>query len=61
MQKKVTKQDWVEMFREIGMSDDTMMKWHRVFETRHPEGHEDFLVWLGISAEEIAGIRSNSR
>ena len=61
MQRKMNKEDWVAMFREAGMSDDTMMKWHRLFETRHPEAHEDFLVWLGISSDEIARIRSNAQ
>ncbi len=61
MQKKVNKEDWVAMFREIGISDDAMMKWHRLFETRHPEGHEDFLVWLGIPSDEISKIRSNAQ
>ena len=61
MQKKISKEDWVVMFREIGMSDDAMMRWHRLFETRHPEGHGDFLAWLGISSDEITRIRSNAR
>jgi hypothetical protein len=43
------------------MSDDAMMKCHRLFETRHPEGHENFLVWLGISSDEITQIRSKAR
>lgn len=59
MQSKVSKEDWVAMFREIGISDNAMMKWHCLFETRHPQGHEDFLVWLGISSDEIAKIRAN--
>ena len=61
MQKKVNKAEWVAMFREVGMTDDMMMKWHRLFETRHPEGHEEFLAWLGITPDEIAKIRANSR
>jgi hypothetical protein len=61
MQRKINKEDWVAMFREVGMSDDAMMKWHRLFETRHPEAHEDFLVWLGIPSGEITLIRSNAR
>ena len=61
MQSKVKKDDWVAMFREIGLTDDDMMKWHRVFEKRHPEGHEDFLIWLGISSDERADIRDRSR
>lgn len=61
MQSNVSKDDWVAMFREIGLTEETMLQWHRLFETRHPEGHEDFLTWLGISPDEIATIRENSR
>lgn len=61
MQRKMNKEDWIAMFREVGMSDDAMMKWHRLFETRYPEGHADFLAWLGISSDEITRIRVNAR
>jgi hypothetical protein len=49
------------MFREVGLTDEAMKKWHKLFETRHPEGHKDFLTWLGISSDEINTIRANSR
>ena len=58
MQKYVNKEDWVAMFREIGLNDETMTKWHILFEARHPEGHADFLNWLGLSSEEIAKVRN---
>jgi hypothetical protein len=58
MQNNVNKEQWVAMFKEIGMTDETMMKWHRVFEKRHPDGHTAFLKWLGISSEEINKIRA---
>ena len=61
MQGNVNKEDWVAMFREIGLSDGVMKKWHQLFETRHPDGHEGFLNWLGISSDEINRIRANSR
>ena len=61
MQHHVSKNDWVAMFKEIGLDEDTMMKWHRVFEKRHPEGHEQFLAWLGIQPDEITQIRMNSK
>jgi hypothetical protein len=61
MQGKVNKEAWIDMFRQIGLDDDAMMKWHRVFETRHPDGHADFLAWLGISPEEITKMRARSR
>ena len=56
--KYVNKEQWVEMFRESGLDDATMMKWHRVFEGRNPEGHQEFLEWLGIPADDIKEIRS---
>ena len=61
MQHTVTKEEWVAMFRETGLDDDAMQKWHRLFETRHPEAHQDFLTWLGIPDDDIAAIRARSR
>lgn len=61
MQHNVTKDQWIAMFKEIGMNDDTMMKWHRLFEKRHPEGHGKFLEWLGVPADDITQIRMNCR
>ncbi len=61
MQNRVTVDDWVAMFREIGLDEATMMQWHRVFESRHPEAHRGFLEWLGLDAQRIEQIRNNSR
>lgn len=58
MQKNVNKEEWVAMFREIGLDDETMTKWHQLFESRHPEGHAAFLSWLGLSPDEIATVRN---
>lgn len=60
MQNNVSKDQWVAMFREIGLTEDATMKWHRLFETRHPDGHAAFLAWLGISPDEITRIRALS-
>jgi hypothetical protein len=46
------------MFRDIGLDDATMAKWHQTFESRNPEGHQEFLEWLGIPDAEITEIRS---
>ncbi|MES9824140.1 MAG: hypothetical protein ABW127_06875 [Candidatus Thiodiazotropha endolucinida] len=54
----VSKAQWVEMFREIGLDDTTMAQWHQVFEQRNPQGHQQFLEWLNIPSNEIAEIRS---
>jgi len=59
--KEVNKEQWVGMFREIGLTDEQMHQWHRVFEARHPAGHRSFLEWLGLPAQEIERIRAASR
>jgi len=61
MSKKVTKQEWVALFKDAGLSDAVMKKWHQLFESRHPEGHDSFLRWLGLPDAEIDVIRKNSR
>ncbi len=61
MKNHVTKEEWIAMFREIGLTDEAMGRWHRLFESRHPEAHQGFLEWLGIKATEIDTIRQASR
>lgn len=39
MGKKVNVEAWVAMFREIGLDDEKMNRWHHLFESRHPESH----------------------
>ncbi|APG23736.1 MerR family transcriptional regulator [Syntrophotalea acetylenica] len=58
MQKNVGKEDWVAMFKEVGLDDDAMKQWHQIFEKRHPEAHAEFLKWLGLSPDKIANIRT---
>jgi hypothetical protein len=58
MSKNVNVNEWVAMFQEIGLNKAQMEKWHKVFEARHPEGHQSFLQWLGLPAEEVAQIRA---
>lgn len=55
---KVNKEQWIEIFRETGLSDDQMKNWHRVFEKNSPEGHQEFLEFLNIPKEEIRAIRA---
>lgn len=49
---------WVQLFKEIGLDDDAMDKWHQLFEQRHPQGHKSFLEWLGLDAKRITEIRN---
>jgi hypothetical protein len=55
------KSDWVAMFREIGLDEPTMQRWHVVFEQRSPDAHQSFLEWLGEPAEDVDRIRNASR
>jgi len=61
MQKGISKEEWVSMFREINLDDAAMKKWHQIFEQKHPDGHQSFLEWLSIPAEEIARIRATHK
>ena len=55
------KDEWVEMFREIGLDDNTMRHWHVRFEARHPEAHQSFLEWLEVTEADAQRIREASR
>jgi DNA-binding transcriptional MerR regulator len=57
----VDKKLWVAMLRAAGMDQDARRRWHAEFERRAPDGHQEFLLSLGISADEVARIRSLSR
>ncbi|MBU5638564.1 hypothetical protein KOM00_17695 [Geomonas sp. Red69] len=56
---KVTVEEWTARFRAIGLDDAAMEQWHRLFERENPEGHQEFLEWLGLSPERIAAIRKH--
>ena len=61
MKNQVNVNEWVAMFREIGLDHAQMERWHKVFEARHPASHQSFLEWLGLKPEDIDRIRSRSR
>jgi DNA-binding transcriptional MerR regulator len=52
---------WVEMLEAAGMDQNARKRWHTEFERRAPEGHDEFLVSLGIPQKEVARIRRWSR
>lgn len=56
----VDKNMWVDMLEAAGMGEEDMLAWHREFEGRAPRAHEEFLLSLGIPAEEIRQIRELS-
>ncbi|MFC1702024.1 hypothetical protein ACFL1J_04695 [Pseudomonadota bacterium] len=54
----MNKEKWVLLFKEIGLDEATMTQWHKAFESRFPDGHQSFLEWLNIEANEIRRIRA---
>ncbi len=54
----MNKEKWVLLFNEIGLDEATMIQWHKAFEARFPDGHQSFLEWLNIEANEIRRIRA---
>ena len=60
-QGQMTKDNWVALFREAGLDDGMMHRWHEAFERRFPDAHQRFLEWLAIPAPEIERIRASSR
>ena len=57
----VNKKRWVEIMVAAGFSELEMKKWHQTFEQMEPQGHQEFLESLGISADEIERIRQCSK
>jgi hypothetical protein len=59
--KMITKDQFVALLNEAGITDEQKHRLHVQFEIRHPQAHEAFLQWLGIPADAIRTIRENSR
>lgn len=57
----VSKEKFVAVMRAAGFTDQDMHRWHAEFERLAPAEHQEFLEFLGIGADEIAGIRQWSR
>jgi hypothetical protein len=61
MNKKMNVEQWVAMFRDLGLNEAQMKQWHTLFESRHPEAHQEFLEWLGLPKARIEEIRADSK
>ena len=59
--KTITKDQFVALLNEAGITDAQKHKLHALFEIRHPQAHEAFLQWLGLPPDAIRNIRENSR
>ena len=60
MNKKTTIREWKQRLQSIGVSEEKMCLWHRLFEQEDPTGHQSFLEWLEIPAETIQKIRQEA-
>lgn len=58
MNEMMNKENWVALFKEIGLDEATMTRWHQLFEAKSPDGHQSFLEWLSIPQDEIERIRA---
>ena len=61
MKNQINVDEWVAMFEEVGLDQAKRMQWHKLFENRHPAGHQDFLEWLGLPSKEIDHIRTECK
>ncbi len=57
----ITKDKWVSIMRGAGFTEEDMHRWHVEFERSAPAEHQEFLEFLHIPSDEIAGIRAWSR
>jgi hypothetical protein len=59
--KNITKDQFVALLNEIGVSDSQKQRLHALFEQRHPDAHQSFLEFLGLPSSSIQEIRGSSR
>jgi hypothetical protein len=59
--KNITKDQFVALLNEIGVSDSQKQRLHALFEQRHPDAHQSFLEFLGLPSSAIQEIRGSSR
>ena len=57
----ITKDQFVAVLNEAGITEEQKRKLHAAFEQRHPQAHQVFLEWLGLSGEAVRQIREHSR
>jgi MerR family transcriptional regulator, thiopeptide resistance regulator len=60
-QKVINKENWISIMKAAGFSPADMNRWHSEFEALAPNEHQEFLQFLHIPAQEIQGIRKESR
>jgi hypothetical protein len=56
-QPAMSKERWSGIMAAAGMSDNDMRNWHREFEAREPQAHQEFLESLNLDTAEVERIR----
>ncbi|HUJ44080.1 MAG TPA: hypothetical protein VLW52_10775 [Opitutaceae bacterium] len=59
--RTITKDQFVALLNDSGITDAQRHRLHVLLEARHPQAHEAFLQWLGLPADAIRTIREKSR
>ena len=59
--KNVTKDQFIAVLDEAGITAEQKERLHAAFEKRYPEAHQSFLEGLGFPADAIHQIRNRSR
>ncbi len=59
--KPVTKDQFIAVLDDAGVTTEQKARLHAAFEKRYPEAHQSFLEYLGFPAEAIRDIRARSR
>lgn len=57
----VTKDQFVAVLDAAGVSEAQKHRLHAEFEQRYPQGHQQFLEWLGLTPQEVTAVRERSR
>lgn len=56
----MNKELWVSLLEAAGFSSEDRSRWHAEFERLAPERHQEFLEFLCLTDQEIAGIRQRA-
>ncbi|MFT3831152.1 MAG: hypothetical protein QM691_15750 [Opitutaceae bacterium] len=59
--KNVTRDQFLAVLDEVGVSETQKQRLHAAFEKRYPEAHQAFLEYLGLPADAVREIRARSR
>ncbi len=59
--KNVTKEQFIAVLNEAGITEEQKARLHAAFEKRYPEAHQSFLEGLGFPADAVRDIRTRSR